>query len=817
MYNLKWKKLAVATCLCTVLSSVILHSNAQSSGAVHGTVITEEHYPLAAVTVSLLSPADSMAVAATATDSSGKYSLPVSASGDYLLRFSIVSYETKYFGPFYFPGNIDVNEPVQILKPFASGLAIVSVTAKKSIVENLQGKTVYNIEPGINSTGSTALEILQKTCGLQIDNSNNIYLKGRNGVKIYVNGREMPLDNTSLLACLRTINSNDIISVEVITNPDASYDAGGSTAIINIRLKKNEKYGTNGDVSMGYIQGNTPKGNALLNLNYRGKKINAFGSLGGNLGKYQTGFNLYRIQLDTLYNQRTLYYNYDNGFNIKAGLDYTVNHKNLVGVMADYGYANTMYSSSANTPVYSDSGADFVHNVNSINHSPGNTINDNFNINYRYKDTTGTEINFDANYGFFKHSSNGYLPDFYYDKNGSFLYNITNWNYGFTGIDIYTAKLDLAHSLWSGKINCGAKISSVNTDNTYNFYNADQNEQPVEVLNLSSRFRYRENIKAAYLNYYHPLGKKWTIMAGARFEQTYSKGQLFKADSMGYNTTTTRHYDDLFPGMSLSWNASRNHNVSVSYNRRTDRPVYQDLNPFELKLDEFTYFKGNSFLQPQYASKITLSDKLYKIINADLFYSAVTNYAIQGSDTLKNEIYAQVRNIGKQKVIGFDINAVFTIAPWWHSYQSFWYYFQMFDVTVDRIKINTNIPIFGFTTTQSFALKHGYAAELSGWFNGKSSVGIIWKADPMGALDAGVKKSLLNTALTIKLSATDIFHTGILYPHGTFGGVTGIGSLVQETQTLRLSVSWRFGSSRVKAARIRQTGAENESGRIKNQ
>src|SRR5260221_11380078 len=121
----------------------------------------------------------------------------------------------------------------------------------------------------------------------------------------------------------------------------------------------------------------------------------------------------------------------------------------------------------------------------------------------------------------------------------------------------------------------------------------------------------------------------------------------------------------------------------------------------------------------------------------------------------------------------------------------------MFDVTVDRTKLNTNIPMYGINTTQSFGFKHGYAAELSGWFNGPSRVGIVWRVKPMGALDLGVKKSLLNNALNIKLSATDLFHTSILYPYSDFSGVVGIGSLIQETRTLRLSVTWRFGSSQI--------------------
>lgn len=801
---------------CTFFLLAITYCNAQEQGKVSGTVLDENNHPLSLATVTILSSKDSSLVTAGTTDSLGKYSLNIPDAGSYLAKFSMTGYENRFL-PFYFPGNISVTQPVQVLKPAPQNLSAVSVTSRKKLVENQEGKTVYNVESSINSTGSTALEILQKTSGLQVDNADNFSLRGRSGVRIYVNGREMPLDNKSMIAYLRSINSNDIKSIEVITNPDASYDAAGSAGIINIRLKKNQQYGANGDISVGYIQGITPKGNAALSLNYRNKKLNAFGSLNGDLGQYATQFNLYRIQLDTLYDQRTLMHNYNNGFNIKAGLDYSINDKNIIGVMATYGYSDALFSSAANTPIYSGSGSKFEHKIRSVNQAPGNIINDNFNLNYRYADTSGNEINFDANYGFFKHTSDAYLPNYYYDGSGNFLYSIVNRNHAPTSIDIYTAKIDLAHNLWKGKLNYGAKVSSVRTNNTYYFFDQNLNGPPVKNPDLSSRFTYDEDIKAAFINYRRSVNKKWTVITGLRVEQTNSKGQLFKGDSIEHSSVTERNYTGLFPTAAVVWDASQKHSFSLSYNRRIDRPVYQDLNPFELKLDEFTYFRGNEFLQPQYTNQVTLSDRFYDKFNAGIFYSSTKDYSLQGSDTAKNEIYAQVRNVGTQKMIGLDVSASVKITSWWSSYQEFWGKFQLFDVTIDRIKLKKNIPIFGVNTQHSFSLGNGYSAELNGWFNGPGTVGIIWKVKSMAQIDIGAKKMLFNNSLAIKLSVTDIFHTNKLYPHGSFSGVLGIGSLIPETQTVRLNISWRFGSSQIKAARQRQTGSENESDRIKKQ
>jgi hypothetical protein len=141
----------------------------------------------------------------------------------------------------------------------------------------------------------------------------------------------------------------------------------------------------------------------------------------------------------------------------------------------------------------------------------------------------------------------------------------------------------------------------------------------------------------------------------------------------------------------------------------------------------------------------------------------------------------------------------------------------MFDVMVDGIVVKSDIPAIGVNTSQSFSFKKGYAAELTAWCNGPNSDNAIWKIRTMGGVDIGVKKALMNNELTIKLSATDIFHTNQLRVHGKFQGVVGIGSLVPETQTVRLGVSWRFGSSKIKGIRERKTGLESETQRIKTQ
>ena len=169
------------------------------------------------------------------------------------------------------------------------------------MIEVNADKTVFNVEEGINATGSSALELLQKSPGMQVDNNENISMKGKTGVKGYVDGKMMQLDKKDLKIYLKSIISSNVEAIEMISNPSAKYDVSGNAGIVNIRLIKNKKFGTNGLTYLGFVGGVTPKGSCSVNLNYCDKKINLFGNAGVNIGMYENTLLLYLIQKDTLY------------------------------------------------------------------------------------------------------------------------------------------------------------------------------------------------------------------------------------------------------------------------------------------------------------------------------------------------------------------------------------------------------------------------------------------------------------------------------------------------------------------------------------
>ena len=799
-----------------ILIMCSMQSMAQSDMKVTGSVYDQQTKPVASANIALLLAKDSSLVKTAVSNSKGEFEITVIKNGSYLLSYSLVGFEKIYSSPFSLTEGENFKARTVSLLPTVSKLAGVTVVARKPLIEVRADKTVFNVEASINATGSNALELLQKSPGIQVDNNENISMKGKSGVRVYVDGKMMQLDTKDLAAYLKSINSSDMEAIEMISNPSAKYDASGNAGIINIRLKKNKKFGTNGSANLGFVQGVTPKGNGSVNLNYRDKKVNLFSNVGGFIGDNQNLMDFYRIQKDTLYDQQSVNTNSNKNINVKAGADYFIDQKNTIGVMATTNFSNADSRSSSSTQIYYQPANQYVKSLLAYNNIPGSRTNANFNLNYRYVDTTGREINFDADYGLFRGVGRSYQPNNYYGLNNNLLYSIINRNSTPTDIDIYTAKVDAEQKLGKGKLGYGVKTSFVTTKNTFDFFNDDANGVPVKILNRSNSFTYKENVNAAYGNYQQQLNDKWSFQAGLRAEQTNSDGNLTRADgTVQADNRVKRNYVDFFPSAAISWNVSKKHALNLTFSRRIDRPTYQDLNPFENKLDELTYDKGNAFLRPQYTNSVELTHTFMGFINTTAGYSHVKDYATQVTDTTGNATYVQQQNLATQQILSFNIGAPLPIRKWWNGFVNVWYNYQLFDGAIGGKEVKINIPSYGVYMQHSFTLGNNYTAELSGSYNGPNVWGATWKTKPQGGLDVGLQKLLLKKKATVKISVTDIFKTNPWTAISDFGGAYLKGSGAWESRTLRINLNWRFGSNEIKKSRERKTGLESESSRIK--
>jgi hypothetical protein len=193
-----------------------------------------------------------------------------------------------------------------------------------------------------------------------VDRDDNLSLSGKNGVQVYIDGKPSPLTGKDLADYLRTLQSSSIESIEIITNPSARYDAAGNAGVINIRLKKNKSFGTNGSINAGYGISIHPRYNGGVSLNHRNSRVNVFGNYSYNRVINENFMNLHRVQLDTVFNQRSVMTWKGNSHNIKAGLDYFLNSKQTIGVMMNGNYSKNDLRTFSNTDISYQPTGEFV-------------------------------------------------------------------------------------------------------------------------------------------------------------------------------------------------------------------------------------------------------------------------------------------------------------------------------------------------------------------------------------------------------------------------------------------------------------------------
>jgi outer membrane receptor protein involved in Fe transport len=781
---------------------------------VSGTVKNQQDEVVPFAAVSINKSLDSSLVKADVADDGGIFKISGINAGKYFLRISAVG-NKPFQSPEFAVTDADVTFPVFKLLAETQQLNEVKVTAAKPLIEVKSDRLVFNIEGSINATGSNALELLQKSPGVQVDKDENILVKGKTGVRIYIDGRPSPMSGKDLASTLKSMNSADIEAIEIITNPSAKYDAAGDLGIINIRLKKNVKLGTNGNLSLGAMFGITPKYNASLNLNHRDKKFNLFGSYGFNQGAWHNTTYDDQILNNVAYNKIWHGIWRDTTHSAKIGADYFINSKNTLGFSADGrisnhnggGQSETFISKRQN--LQADSLMLFSQTSN-----PEKNKNLNINLNYHYSDTTGHELNVDADFGRFVSRGISYQPNKYFfsqDNKEPLERNYVSKTP--VDITIRSLKADYEQRVKKGKLGYGFKASDVRSDNTFDFFNVISNVEVIDT-NRSNRFKYTERVYAAYVNYNVPLGKKWDLQAGVRAEHTKSLGDLtsFKHNDLDKVDTT---YLNFFPSGALSFKASKNHNWNLNYSRRINRPSYQNLNPFEYRVDELVYSKGNPFLKPEYANSFKLTHVYKAKLTTSLGYRR-TRFPVVGLRIPydSSRTYFITQNLDHSQGFNLDVSITTAITKWWEVYFNISGYHNIWKAALDNgLIINNSTTAFNMNGQSTFKLKNDWTLELTGWYNSPyRRIDYNWA---MGMMDAGVQKKFWKSNATLKVSFSDIFHTARGGYESEYAGIKTNLRFRFEGQMLKVNFNYRFGSKEINAARNRRAGSEDELNRIK--
>ena len=783
---------------------------------VSGVAKDETGSPINGTTISLHRASDSAVVKLAVSKENGAYSFSGIKEGNYRVSASHIGYKTSFSEIFTFSGS-DMNAPELKLSKQSGSLGNVTVVASKPIVEVKADKTILNVEGTINAVGSNALELLRKSPGVMLDKDENISLAGKNGVQVYIDNRPSPLAGADLATYLKTLQSSQIEAIELITNPSAKYDAAGNAGIINIRLKKNKSFGANGSVNAGWNIGTYAKYSAGASLNYRNKKVNIFSNYSFNYGPNQNSMTIYRTVLDSLFDQHGNFRMVGNAHNFKVGTDYFIDKKSTVGIIVNGTIANPSVTNYSRTAISNTTTNTVDRILVADNRSEMKRNNSNINLNYSYSDPKGTSLTVNADQGYYNLGNDQFQPNYYYDPTGQI--NLSSTIYRMLSpaeINIHSIKADYETPFKKGKLGIGGKSAWVETDNNFQRFNIDGANQELD-KDRSNHFIYTENINAGYVNYNRQY-KKFMIQAGLRVENTTSEGRSngLKFEGSGYVpsvSTFKRTYTNLFPSAAITFNKNPMKQWSFSYSRRIDRPAYQDLNPFEFKLDEYTFQKGNINLRPQYTNSFGVTHTYKYKLNVTLNYSHVKDMFTQLIDTAeKSKAFISKKNLATQDITSLTISYPFQ----YKSYSLFTNISSNYSIYNADFGNGRKVDLdaFGFNFFAQNSLKFGkkknWTGEISGFYNAPTIYQGSFKGKAFYSVDAGLQKQVLNGKATIKASVSDVFRTMRFRATSDFAGQTTRVAARWESRQFKLNFNLRFGNNGVKPARQRSGGAEDE-------
>ena len=801
-------------------------------GAVSGQVSSTAGKSLEFTTMMLLKATDSTLVKGAISDATGKYAFENVGAGRYLVMAQQMGYRKTYSAPFA----VDESRPATELPPLtmtdeSKTLTEVAVIAKKPFIEQQVDRTVVNVENSIVASGNTALEVLEKAPGVTIDRQNDqIQLKGKSGVIIYIDGKQTYLSQQEVANLLKNTPSDNIATIEIITNPGSKYDAAGNSGIINIKMKKNRNFGTNGSfiVGTGYgwfnnLRGqrdDLPKFNTSLNLNNRSSKVNLFGNY-SYVNRESAQSNVLNRTIP--FNGRTTYFdqvsfrpNQFVGHSYKGGLDYFINQKSTVGVVVN-GFSNDWRSAGTNSTLISNESRQLTSNPVTQTNMGNRLQNVTGNLNYKYEfDGKGREWTADADYVRYMGQNSNNLSTVFYGPAGGLLRPQQDVRNGMPStIGILAFKTDYVHPLKKGaKLEVGLKSSFVNADNNSIFDTLQQEtKQWLFDDSRSNQFKYEENINAGYVNYAGTLGKgkKLKLQAGLRAEHTHSVGT-----SVTLNQRVDRNYLNLFPTLFLSRQLDTNNVLNLSYSRRIDRPDYQNLNPFVYFLDPYTYQQGNPFLRPQYTNSVELTHVFKSAVSTTLGFSRTTDFINRETPRQipeRNTTFVTPENLGYLDNLNLNVSFPVTVAKWWQMQNNVSAYYQHYQTVYSGTPYEVNLVAYNLYTSNNFTFSKTLSAELSGWYNSASQYG-FYRSRPQGGFSLGVQKKVMDGKGNVKLNVNDPFWLNQFRGRAVVQDINFYIGSRWESRRVNLTFTYRFGNQNVKGERQRNSATSAEQRRV---
>ncbi len=609
--------------------------------------------PIEFATVMLVDEISKKTLTGTTTGMDGVFKLATDATGFYV-EVSFIGFENKVITDFSETGGaIDLGQI--ILNENSQQLEEVLVRAERSQTEFRLDKRVFNVGEDLSSTGASALEVLNNVPSVNVNIEGEISLRGSAGVQVLINGKPSVLANEQGNA-LGTITADMIEKIEVITNPSAKYDAEGTSGIINIVIKKEERKGINGSAT---INTGVPHNHSFgLSLNRRTEKFNLFSQIGvgyRELPNDNENINQDLIKKTTIFSEGREYRN-EVFYNLILGTDYHINKNNVLTLSGSFAYEIEDQPSLTNFRFQDDSTGMITREWSR------EEITEATNPKYQYELQYKSKLKGHKDHSLLISA----LGNFFGKKQSSEFFN--TFTLGNENLDNQQTKSEFQEGKYTFNVDytkpfsdqltveTGAQYVINNVSNDFEVKNAINGDW-VSDENLTNIFEYDQKVLGLYGTGAYEADR-WGLKLGLRMEATDLKTLLVNTQQ-----SNDQKFTNFFPSLHTSYKLTEAFSLQGGYSRRIFRPRLWDLNPFFNIRNNFSIRTGNPNLLPEYTdsyevSSIYILDKTS--LNLSVYYRYTTD-VVERISTFENNVNTfSPENIGTNRATGVELNAKYT-------------------------------------------------------------------------------------------------------------------------------------------------------------
>jgi outer membrane receptor protein involved in Fe transport len=684
----------------------------------------------------------------TTTSENGSFSISVALPDSFYVQVSFIGFTTKTINNLKVTnGKVDLGT-IQ-LKSTANELDEVNVVADRSQTEFKLDKRVFNVGQDLSSTGASAVDVLNNVPSVNVNIEGQISLRGSQGVQILINGKPSILASDGGNA-LGTITADMIDKIEVITNPSAKYDAEGTSGIINIVLKKEEKKGLNGSISLNT---GIPDNHSIgISLNRRTEKFNLFTQLGAgyrSMPRNNEDINQNLLNNSSIRSEGTDYRN-EAFYNITLGTDYHINDKNVITLSGNLAYEVEDQPSKTNFKSYE--------NGLLVSQWYRDETTEATNPKWQYELQYQREFKDNKEHTFLFSA----LGRFFGKDQSSVFENVTTFGpavdpFQKTQTDFseanYTFKADYSKPINDKfSFETGAQYVISDVSNDYAVFDFVDNGY-IPDSSLTNLFNYNQKVLGVYGTASYEKDK-WGVKAGLRAENTDLTTLLTNT-----NETNTQDYTNLFPTLHVSYKVTETFSLQAGYSKRIYRPRLWDLNPFFNIRNNFSIRTGNPNLQPEFTDSYEVTSIFIQekySLNFGVFHRRTTEVIERISTFQDNVNVVTPMNVGTNQSTGLELNAKYNLSKKVTLQGDANYNFFKRVGAFQGTSFDLNGDQFSSKITTKFKLPYNIDFEITG--NYRSAFKTVQSTVSQNVfMDLGLRKKILKGKAVVSASVRDVF------------------------------------------------------------